>query len=90
VGHDIPQLDANIKALHKETQQLSIDSDFKELLKIIHFKGYTTPAEFELVSAVVNSMRVQVKELVVLKSTVLSASRAIIEEHERVEADATV
>ena len=88
--HDIPQLDAHIKALQKETQQLAIDSDFKELLKIIHFKGYTTPAEFELVNAVVNSMRVQVKELIGLKATVLSASRVIIEEHERIEAEATV
>ncbi len=84
--HDIPQLEGNIKALHEAVRVLAVDDDYLELLKIIHFPGYTTPAEFQLVTAVVKSMGVQVRELTALKETLLSASREIIEEHERVEA----
>jgi hypothetical protein len=40
------------------------------------------------VTAVVKSMGVQVRMLTALKETLLSASREIIEEHERVEATA--
>ncbi|HEY3017449.1 MAG TPA: hypothetical protein VGJ23_01320 [Gaiellaceae bacterium] len=84
--HDIPQLEGNIKALQEAVRVLATDDEYLELLKIIHFPGYTTPAEFQLVNAVVKSMQVQVRELTGLKKTLVSASREIIEEHERVEA----
>jgi hypothetical protein len=84
--HDIPQLERNMKSLHEAVRVLAVDDDYLELLKIIHFPGYTTPAEFQLVNAVVKVMQVQVHELTGLKQTLLSASREIIEEHERVEA----
>ena len=84
--HDIPQLEGDIRALHEAVRVLAVDEEYLELLKIIHFPGYTTPAEFQLVKAVIKSMRVQVVELTALKQTLLSASREIIEEHERVEA----
>jgi len=84
--HDIAQLEGNIKALHEAVRVLAVDDEYVELLKIIHFPGYTTPAEFQLVTAVVKSMGVQVRELTALKETLLSASREMIEEHERVEA----
>ena len=81
-----PQLERDIKALHEAVRVLAVDDEYLELLKIIRFPGYTTPAEFQLVTAVVKSMGVQVRELAVLKDALLSASREIIEEHERVEA----
>jgi hypothetical protein len=84
--HDIPQLEGNIKALHEAVRALAVDDEYLELLKIIHFPGYTTPAEFQLVNAVVESMQVQVRELTALKKILVTASREIIEEHERVEA----
>lgn len=84
--HDIPRLERDIKALHEAVRVLAVDDDYLELLKVIRFPGYTTPAEFQLVTAVVKSMQVQVRELAVLKETLLSASREIIEEYERVEA----
>ena len=84
--HDIPQLERDIKALHEAVRVLAVDDDYLELLKVIHFPGYTTPAEFQLVIALVKSMHVQVRELAVLRETLVSASREIIEEYERVEA----
>jgi hypothetical protein len=84
--HDIPQLEKSIKALHEAVRGLAGDDDFLELLKIIHFPGYTTPAEFELVFGVVNSMQAQVRELTGLRRTLVTASHEIIEEHQRVEA----
>lgn len=75
--HDIPKLERHIKTLHESVLELAVDDDFIELLKVIRFPGWTTPAEFELVSVLVDSMTVQVKELTELRRTLVTAGRQI-------------
>lgn len=76
--HDIPKLERHIKALHESVLELAVDDDFIELLKVIRFPGWTTPAEFTLVAALVDTMHTQVRELTDLRQTLLTASREIV------------
>ena len=76
--HDIPKLERHIKALHESVLELAVDDDFIELLKVIRFPGWTTPAEFALVTALVDTMHMQVKELTELRKSLLTASREIV------------
>ena len=77
-SHDIPQLEKRIKSLHEAVNDLGQDDDFVEMLRIIHFPGYTTPAEFRLVSGLVAEMTAQVRALTALRGTLLEASREMV------------
>ncbi len=70
-------LQKQIEAVQVELAALADDSDLKELLSIIHFPGYTTPAEFLFHRAVLDSMLSQVQGLAALKRALLEGGRAI-------------
>jgi hypothetical protein len=76
--HDVRRLEARIKDLRNGLMQLGGDADFDEMLRIIHFPGYTTPAEFLMVAGLIESMNEQVKGLTDLKNLVVGASRMIV------------
>ena len=78
--HDIPKLEKKLRALNSSWKELYDDKDFLELFKIIHFPGYTTPAEFRLVNGVADSMQAVTQVLVNLKKELVTSSHAIIEE----------
>ncbi|MER3482943.1 MAG: hypothetical protein C4332_07095 [Meiothermus sp.] len=59
-AHSLTRLEKNIKALDKSLKSLAGDDGLIELLKIIHFPGWTTPAEFMLVSGLVEGLQQQV------------------------------
>lgn len=75
--HDIPGLGKKINALSKALANLNSGDDLKELLRIIRFKGWTTPAEFTLVSSIVDSMTAQAAALTQLKRELLRGSRQV-------------
>lgn len=49
----------------------------EEMLVIIHKPGWTTPAEFALVSGIVDSIQGHVNNLTEMRKTLLSGSRAV-------------
>jgi hypothetical protein len=77
-SHDIPQLEKHIKSLHEAVNDLAQEDDFIEMLKIIHFPGYTTPAEYRLVAGLIAEMTAQVRALTNLRGTVLAASQMMV------------
>jgi hypothetical protein len=75
--HDVKPLAAAIKDLSDGLMKLAEGKDFEELLRIVHKPGWTTPAEFMLVSGLLQSMNAQVKTLAGLKQVLLAGSRAV-------------
>ena len=55
--HDIPKPEKKLRVLNSSCKELYDRKDFLEVFKIIHFPGYTTPAEVRLVSALADSMQ---------------------------------
>jgi hypothetical protein len=75
----VKQIESQILALRKHIDVLAGPRDFEELLKIIHFPGYTTPAEFTLVLGTLERMGTLVSLATQMKATVLKASQQIVE-----------
>ena len=78
MNHDIDKLIHEIEGLRLDLNRIVGSDDWKELMKIIHMPGYTTPAEFYLVSRVVASMRAQTQVLANLQQTLLQGSHIIV------------
>lgn len=74
--HDIPGLEALLKKLQHEMLELS-GGDLEELFRVIHFPGWTTPAEFQLVWGVTESLIAQVNTLRNLQKTLISGAKAV-------------
>jgi hypothetical protein len=75
--HDIPGLDKKITALSKALANLSSGDDLKKLILLIKKPGWTTPAEFLLVSGFVEHMTVQANALGKMKDTLLRGAGAV-------------
>jgi hypothetical protein len=75
--HDVAHLEKRINELSDSLRSLAADTDFEELIKIIHRPGWTTPAEHLFVTGGVDSMLTQAKALVGLKQVLLAGSRAV-------------
>ena len=75
----IKELDKKITALSDALAHLGQGTSLKELLKIIRFPGYTTPAEFALTVAILDSMQAHTKTLATLETQLLSASKLVIQ-----------
>ena len=76
---DIDRLETQVRELGKSVAALSFDSDAEELIKLFRKPGWTTPAEFRLVSGLVDGMSMQVKSIAGLKQVLLTSSREIAE-----------
>jgi hypothetical protein len=77
--HDdhVKVLDKKITDLSNALARLGKGTDLIELIKIIRFPGYTTPAELAFSVAIVDSMQVQVKALSDLSTQLLAASKLV-------------
>ena len=70
-------LDKKISDLSDALAHLGKGTDLKELLRIIRFPGYTTPAEFAFSIAMVDSMQAHVNALSSLNTQLLAASKLV-------------
>jgi hypothetical protein len=75
--HDISRLERQIKTLNSRLKKLAADDELAELLRHIHQPGWTTPAEFLLVSSILVSLEAQVESVAALKTNLLEGSRQI-------------
>jgi hypothetical protein len=75
--HELTHLETQVKEMCQNLAHLADDTDFQELISIIHRPGWTTVAEAALVKGVIDSMHAQTKTLVGLKQALLTGSRAV-------------
>jgi cephalosporin hydroxylase len=75
----IRELDKKITALSDALAHLGKGTSLIELLKIIRFPGYTTPAEFALTIAILDSMHAHTNALAKLETQLLGASKLVIQ-----------
>jgi hypothetical protein len=75
--HDIAYLERRIGALGEQLEAMSDTGDLKELIILMHRPGWTTPAEYQLVSGVIDIMQHQVEMLAAMKQVLLNGSRSI-------------
>jgi uncharacterized protein YukE len=78
-NHDdhVKVLDKKITELSDALAHLGKGTDLKELIKVIRFPGYTTPAEFAFTVAIIDSMQTHVKALSNLNTQLLAASKLV-------------
>ena len=67
-------VDEKVTALSKALADLGRGTSLRELLKIIRFPGYTTPAEFALTVAIVDAMAADVSVLAELENDLLAGA----------------
>ena len=73
----IHSLEKKIKTLSSNLESLSDTSDMRELIRIIRFPGWTTPAEWILVNGVLDSIQGQVNSLKESRKVLLAGSKAV-------------
>jgi hypothetical protein len=81
--HPVPDLhvrevEARVTALSNALATLGRGTTLAELLKLIHFPGYTTPAEFAITMAVLDSMSAQVESLTRMQNELVAATKMIV------------
>jgi hypothetical protein len=74
---DIAKLDKKITALSDALAHLGKGTDLKELLRIIRFPGWTTPAEMGFTVAILDSMQGQVNQLAKLSGALHKAAKQV-------------
>jgi hypothetical protein len=57
--HDIPGLEAKLRGIKRALAEVGSPTAVDDLIKVIHGPGWTTPAEFALVSAMADSLQKQ-------------------------------
>jgi hypothetical protein len=75
--HDIANLEKQIKALNRRIKVIAEDDELQELLRHIHGPGWTTPAEFKLVTSIVTALDAHVRAIGALKTNLIQGSRQI-------------
>jgi hypothetical protein len=73
-------IDEKVTALSNALAELGKGTSLSELITVIRFLGYTTPAEFAFTLAIVDSMAAHVSALAKLEQDLLAASRQVIEQ----------
>ena len=78
--HDVQinDLDKKITALSNALAHLGKGTSLQELLRIIRFPGYTTPAEILFTGALVDAMQAQVSTITQLENNLLAAAKAVV------------
>lgn len=79
MDHDIDKLAKKIKGLVAEIDKYAGDRRWNALLEIIYKKGWTTPAEYRLVSGIVENMSEQLRVTTKLQDTLFEGSRLVLE-----------
>lgn len=83
-GIHVEQLARRVRALQAGAADSSAAEDWDEMLKIIHFPGYTTPVQLQLIHALMEAAEVNAAQGMRLRSALIEGSRAIVNEVESV------
>jgi hypothetical protein len=75
--HNMAHLEARIKELSTQLATIANTQDLEEMIFIIHKPGWTTPAEYLLVSGLVDAMHEHTNALASLRQTLINGSRAV-------------
>lgn len=70
-------LDKKITDLNDALNYLGKGTDLKELIKIIKFPGWTTPAEFAFAETIIDAMHNHVTSINSLNTKLLKASKLV-------------
>jgi hypothetical protein len=62
------RLEGQVKEFRKQLGDLAAPGEFEEFLRIIHRPGWTTPAEYAFVSAILDGMVANVRGLAQMKT----------------------
>jgi hypothetical protein len=78
-GHkvDLKRLEKQITSISNALAKLNSAEDFRKLILEWRRPGWTTPAEFIFVSAIVDTMDVHVGALAKLKGELIKGSKAV-------------
>ena len=76
-GHDIPKLQKRVSDLSDALARLYTPEDWQRLIPIFRRPGWTTPAEFVLVSGIVESMLAHTAALTKLKGQLIRGSEMV-------------
>jgi hypothetical protein len=71
-------VEAKVTALSAALADLGRGTTLADIIKLIRFPGYTTPAEFALTIAILDSMRSQVEALTKMQGELLAATKMIV------------
>jgi len=75
--HDIGRLEHTINGVRDRLSVLAEGEELPELIKIIHRPGWTTPAEFRLVSGYLDAITRQIEVIEHLNGALLDGSRMV-------------
>jgi hypothetical protein len=70
-------LDKKVTSISNALAKLSSAADFRKLILEWRRPGWTTPAEFLLVSGILDSMEAQIDALVTLKANLIKGAQAV-------------
>jgi hypothetical protein len=77
-GHEhVKELEMKIGALSDALARLGQGATLKELLRVIRFPGYTTPAEFVFNGAILDAMQAQAEALDKLGRDLLAGAKLV-------------
>ena len=71
-------VEAKVTALSAALANLGRGTTLADIIKLIRFPGYTTPAEFALTIAILDAMSAQVDALTKMQSELLAATKMIV------------
>ena len=77
-NNHIRELEKKISALSDALAHLGKGTTLQELLRIIRFPGYTTPAEFAFNVAILDTMLVQANALEKLGQDLLAGAKQVV------------
>ena len=76
-GKHIRELEKKVSALSDALAHLGKGTTLQELLRILRFPGYTTPAEFTFNAAILDTMLVQANALEKLAQDLLAGAKQV-------------
>jgi hypothetical protein len=80
--HNLAHLEGRIKELGEQLRAMGDTSDLEETIFLLHQPGWTTPAEYLLVSGIVDTMQEHARALTILRQSLITGSRLISEQAE--------
>ena len=75
--HELSKIESHIQTIRTTHSALADTSDMDELFKIIHFPGWTTPAEVAFLLNSLESINAQAKQVAALRQGLLAAAKLV-------------
>jgi hypothetical protein len=77
MSHHIHELEKTIKTLADKLAELGRGAHLLELQRVIHWPGWTSPAELAFVNAILDHLSVEVRTIERLQADLVEASRKV-------------